>query len=391
MSLAKQKTLNQEKKILNITRNNDVLKLYSFLELKDSLNNCSLKKLANLEPSHLKFDGNSIYIGEYSSYASPLVFIKKSKLLCYLLQTHNIEKIKNKTSFYKKFETNYLPGILIPKFKKFPQHKTCFLINADTTATLIGTKLSNKNSRNIDNPIQDSGFFDEYPGCSFNCLSRFYGSNFDNVIDKINEKKLILIDYTLNERIYYTEAQLHKKLKDNIAFSSKPPQLGFTAMSNSWHRSGSVLFYDIETNTSIILGQDEEFYFGSEIKGKVKSVTDAFEKLAPKEIKDKKYLRQGEWFLVGINSKDLPLQKDVVLNFGSRNHSAQNVYLPLEHKNSNKHSITSISSGMVDNKGRLFFKDIELSHEEHCSVSFKGWCTVYKNNAIRSFSEEGVD
>lgn len=266
-------------------------------------------------------------------------------------------------------KTEEIPFAVKIKIKNDSRFKNTFLFDADV----------------------DDGDFDfisklgylNQPLTSFNCLARFYGNDqFNNVaITRLESGKLKVIDFTPDKTIPLTNQELKKHQEKK---KLTPPERGFSIVGKNWHRSGAVLFHDKEKNLCILQGQDEGTYFGVELPKFVKTVQEAFDVLVPEEIAGKEYVRQGEWFMVPVKKSEVPKIDDCAACHN------QFMYLPLEDSTSNKHTISSCDIRVA--KNGLIYADYPIvSHNEHESITAKGWNTFYKNTALRSFSQEGVD
>ena len=237
----------------------------------------------------------------------------------------------------------------------------------------------------------------KFPVASFECLSQFYRNprttrvkfGVDNdVLKYLADGTIRLIDYSSESRIDLKADEI-KIVKDKKNKFLKPP-LGYSLIDQKyWHRSGYVLLYDFVKNWTILLGQDEGTYFGVQLQKDCKSIKAALDSLIPAKAKDKPFRRQGEWFAVLIDEKDVPETKDCVLQFDDTA-AMDDVYLPLESIESNKHCLL-VREGRVGKDGQVYVKDCTVRHEEHASLRLEGWHTFYKNTAVRSFSQEGVD
>ena len=217
------------------------------------------------------------------------------------------------------------------------------------------------------------------PTISFNCLSRFLtkkGSPNPKLIAKyIVNGKVEIIDYTLDSK--------------NNTSKNKSPGLSYTWIGNGsigyWHTPGYVLVsFD---NRTVILGQEEGSYFGSEIKydAKIKTVTQALKALTPKRLlRRKDYQRQGEWFIVPVKENQVPCVSKCIAS------SDYYLYLPVKTKYSKRHTIESTDI-RIDSKGNIYAYLMTLSHDDHDYITYKNWATFIENNAIVSYSEEGVD
>jgi hypothetical protein len=162
------------------------------------------------------------------------------------------------------------------------------------------------------------------------------------------------------------------------------PGPGYTKLGNGyWHRSGAAVLRDAEKKLTILMGVDDNQYFAVELPKHVTSVDKAFECLIPKEVRGKSYMRQGEWFAIPINKRKVPKIHECF--------TTDQVNLMLESAESNIHCL----SGEIRIKDNIIFvRDFVLSHDQHNNMSptkSNTWYTFYKNTALRSFSQEGVD
>jgi hypothetical protein len=64
--------------------------------------------------------------------------------------------------------------------------------------------------------------------------------------------------------------------------------------------------------------------------------------------------------------------------------------LPIETIDSNLHTINA-SEIRVGYDGYIYALSPCVFHDEHVEINGNGWCTFYKNTAIQSFSQQGVD
>lgn len=196
-----------------------------------------------------------------------------------------------------------------------------------------------------------------------------------------------IIDYTLDENRTLSRQEIDE-LEEDPLMAINPPT-GFTLVGDDhvtwkWHRPSSVLFYDKTKRKTYLLGQDDDQYFGCELAGNPKTVQEAFEDLTPKEVKKRKYKRQGEWFGIELTDKE---SKDVV-SYTETTDDNLELVLPLE-EGGNPHHLSAASIGLY--KGNMAFLDPVLDHEQHFKTSFNGWTVFYENTAVRSVSVEGVD
>lgn len=245
---------------------------------------------------------------------------------------------------------------------------------------------------------------EESPTISFKCLARFFApkelseKHLTKLAVSILQKGTIL-DYSLDEYRDLTPKQLLKVKTDRKARASSPskratgreicpPEAGFVlgGLGERWHRSGSFLFtYQGKT---VLLGVDEDSYFGCELPEKAKTLKHAYTCLVPKQIRNKPFTRQGEWFAVPVDKKDVP---DITEAIVFAEDIVENLCLQVDDPDSARHILSATK--IIVAQGKVFAQDPLLSHsrEEHEQLDLKGWYTFVKNTAIRSFSEEGVD
>lgn len=223
-----------------------------------------------------------------------------------------------------------------------------------------------------------------FPVVSFSALAYIFDDDINTVIAHFSDGRLRVKDYTADERIPFTdeEKKQARRKKPNLT----PPELGFVKVGNQWHRSGFVLLHDEADKLCLLAGQDEGSYFIVELPKKVNTIADAMDVLIPEEARVDGAIRQGEWFLVPCDEKEVPAVNETLLLFDGEGEA----YLPLDDENSNKHLIYC-SEGRVGKDGYVYLKNGTLEHDEHASVSLDGWCYVVKNTAVRSFSVGGVD
>jgi hypothetical protein len=234
------------------------------------------------------------------------------------------------------------------------------------------------------------------PTISFECLRRLMenGGKTEkitvlNVAHGLASGSLAIRDYTLDE-IRKPTPEERKQLKKGLAV--KPP-VGFSCVMHAngrweWHRSATVLIEDRANEQFYLIGQDEGTYFGVvmpyEFSIHPATVASAYKSLIPAAVRGKKYQRQGEWFMVPVQTKAVPDLKDCVA-------TGQMIDLPVEHDDSHTHAITS-GDIRVSRSGQVYAYEPSLRHIEHGEIDgMDGWYTFYRNTAVRSVSVEGVD
>lgn len=238
------------------------------------------------------------------------------------------------------------------------------------------------------------------PTTSFECLAQFYNSKRTSdtaklVIKKLSSGELRVIDFDSDQTIPLTKKERATLKSKGVGYLLEPDR-GFSVVGHHWHRSGSVLFHDTEKDWYILTGQDEGTFFGVQLCKPAKTVSKAMEDLVPDEAKNKSYSRQGEWFITSVDKKEVPNFENCAMMFEipHRAHSsystAPDISLPRETDDSNKHYIHTYD-GRVGKNGVVYALDPTLEHDQHEAITRGGWCAFYKNTAVRSFSQEGVD
>lgn len=222
---------------------------------------------------------------------------------------------------------------------------------------------------------------------SFSCIARLLFPNLKQgivvpkkiIIDamkKVANGEVSILDFRPDSRIPMSKADQRRK-------NPIPPSPGYTDIGRAWHRPGSVLFRS--GKTCYFVGQDDSQYFGVQLQGQVETVEGALLDLQPNSVRGKKWLRQGEWFVLPIADRNMPknLTPDVRLDDGF-------VALPKTDPKSNTHSLWA-EQYRFGLKGEIYAKEVRLSHEEHIRIEADGWCSLVRNTAVRSVSEQGVD
>lgn len=244
----------------------------------------------------------------------------------------------------------------------------------------------------------------EEPTISFCCLGRFFETRKNPTSGMLSQTgiKVILggtiLDFSPDETRKLTDVQ-RKKLsaqrKGNLRERAtkagiKVPESGFVLISSTgskvrWHRSGSFLIR--HKNATILLGVDEEVYFGCELRGKPNTLKEAYDDLIPEVAKGLHCERQGEWFAIPLSENEIPKLADALATVAD----GDSVALPVESDDSARHHVSGnevwiMSSGLVA-------KDSTVCHseDEHAELSLSGWYRFERNTAKRSFSEQGVD
>ncbi len=253
------------------------------------------------------------------------------------------------------------------------------------------------------------------PCLSFSCLANLLANKvIGNTYDEskiIGSHKIKIVDFSPEE-----EKNISAKDKKSLAKSRKsmgeqfnfnvwassitPPSKGFTlinygSLNANWHKSPTVVLSS--KNKSYLMGQDEGTYFGCILSDNPKSLDAAYTSLMPKNARNKKgVLRQGEWFAIPVNEKEIPeIGNPNIIIYHDSLHQASDpaiFTLPIEDKDSNTHSITA-KKFIVTKDGRFYIMDFSITHNEHESMIGKKdqWYTIEKNTAIASYSAEKVD
>jgi hypothetical protein len=371
---------------LNLKNESARNKLLSFSpeEKREFINECRIEDfLKSLKSSSLKFNDHQVFVGAYSA-----LFVKGRLVRGYQEEIKDIAR-QQRLDYLKPYLAKEVPGgVVLTDFSdKIAKHyslRAIILMNGDESAW-------NNNEAPNYNLVEDEELENyKFPVCSFQCLGQFYKGGTKTVFKKFVEGELFLLDCTPEETIQFTKEE-HKKIQEGHKKRLIAPKLGFSIVNSQWHKSGFVLLHDKKEMQCILLGQDEGTYFGVQLPEIVNSIDEALKILVPSEVRGKRFARQGEWFIVEVKDEDLPGTKDRACSFVN---SVGDLYLPLEDEQGNPHKIHS-DEGFVGKDGRVFAKNPILSHIDHedCELDVKPetYCTFYRNTAIRSFSQQGVD
>ncbi len=256
---------------------------------------------------------------------------------------------------------------------------------------------------------------DDEPTISFRCLGRFFSKNptVQYILTQPESQRRDLnqlhhlgvealqkgkvLDFSHDERRSLTAAQKKRFLavkKGNYTERAqqaklKPPEAGFVLVgSGGWHRSGSFLItYKGQT---VLLGVDDDAYFGCELVGNPKTLKEAYAGLVPEAAQGITCDRQGEWFAIPIKEKDIPALRDAIA-LGDEESQTSGLFLSRDNSESARHFVTSEDTRIA--KDGVYAVNPTLSHseEEHPELELKGWYRFDRNTAKRSFSEAGVD
>ena len=229
---------------------------------------------------------------------------------------------------------------------------------------------------NADDPMKYLRYYDL--SISFECLDQYKQKDREWTIQNFN-KLYEILDYTEDDEKDLTEKEI--KLYD---LGKYIPPLGYTVLNDYYiHRSATILLRNKKNDEHLLMGQDEGTYFLCLLKGKPKTIDAAYKDLTPKVALGKSYKRQGEWFFVHCeepkNCLILTSATDTYEIFG----------LPIDDPLSNLHTVVADRFAIKDNI--LYLYNWKVHHDQHTDISSSGWCSVHKNTALKSFSQEGVD
>jgi hypothetical protein len=342
----------------------------------DRLKNASVLELDRIFGSELSLealvDGHVMFVNELGQ---AVAWARGNDVLLVVKDGLVLETIGTNFGCIKKTSTavvSNMEGVVLPRQVG---SKQC-LMNADVDYSLAG--------------------YHGAPSISFNCAARFFthkpsrrASSTDvQPSERLSLAKLF-VDGILKVSDFHPDEIRELSASEKKSKNPAPPQTGFTRVRNSWHRPATVLVNDTRKGgRSYLFGQDEGTYFGVELLHKVTTVDAAFKDLVPKKAQGRSdALRQGEWFAVPVLTSEVPTRLDlagtilnsyVVLPFGSDSDNEHRLYAP---------------EARLAKTGQLFACEFDIDHGEHSRLSGKSktWYTFYRNTAVRSFSESGVD
>lgn len=266
------------------------------------------------------------------------------------------------------------------KDAKSEKYRAILLINGDSydSSADIGPEW------NLVDEFDGYGF----PVISFACLGQFFEDDQRRAIDLLTGGGIEIVDFTCDEYVKLTELEKEQLGKNQ---ELQPPALGFTRVRHKWHRPGFVLLRYVKGNQFFLMGQDEGTYFGCELDEKPTNIADAIFCLIPREARNRKHLRQGEWFCVQKERAEVPEPKDCMIVLSKLRLESESCHLGVEHKESKRHYIQA-GEIRITKDGVIFALDAVLTHQDHATLNgWRGWSAFYKNTAVRSFSQEGVD
>lgn len=302
------------------------------------------------------------------------IFVIDKGLVCYHRISYTLGALYGVIREGKFQSGRELHGVIVPQ--KFGDNKALFIANGDEDRNYLVDFATNQKS---------------FPTLSFQCFRRFF---FENDVYKsislLVSGKVKVLDVRPDETIEMTAKELKEYERKGLDYKYvpkyHPPQAGFTVVyPGKWHRPATLLVYHSESRRTIIFGQDEGSYFGCEVPGYPKTISDAFEALIPKELRGRKDLRrQGEWFFAPISKKAVPPVEKSLVTY------VESFCLPVENEDSKSH-VVDCSKMRLTKDGRIYVCDPAVSHEDHDTLDLEGWYTVHRNLAKQSFSEQGVD
>lgn len=230
---------------------------------------------------------------------------------------------------------------------------------------------------------------------SFRCLARFLGVERTPTKDDI-------VTALKGCRV----AEFHPEERKSGPKGKKPGP-GFVYIGrNTWHRSPNVLLTLTigDVRKYIIMGVDEDQYFGCQLSEPVFSIEDAYKSLMPVHIRNtpkENIRRQGEWFFIKLDGKieDYAGVKKLTVN---NNYHNDEVLHYLRGRNDNELSNTHIVSCNVmyeiadslninDGKPIPLFVNGRVNHNQHDDLFLNGHWWAIENTALQSYSEDGVD
>jgi len=195
-------------------------------------------------------------------------------------------------------------------------------------------------------------------------------------------------------KLFFESCKLLDATTDETRKGKKtdPAPTGFTWVDGRWHRPSTVLVL-VDTGKRkfhALIGQDDDQYFGVELAGKPKTVTEAYRDLMPPDVQKAKFVyRQGEWFFIPVKKQDFPKEPYAV-------DDSSKLILPREDEQSNPHWLQY--GARLDKDGNMWFyqpykgtREV-VFHDQHQALRVpQGYYRVYRNTAVRSVSVEGVD
>lgn len=240
----------------------------------------------------------------------------------------------------------------------------------------------------------------QFPVLSFACLSKFFNNkkhnttiNINNIADLLIKGTFNLLDYSADEwkDVEHEDLILYNNWKKRGEKGKCPITIprGFSVVGKQYHKASGVLLKDNRKNgKTMVFGVDEDQYFGCELPTNPRTLKQAFIDLIPKEIRDKKYERQGEWFCVEISKKDFPKRHEFDM-FQTDFYNEKTICLPIDDPDSNVHILRAKLIGIKDKV--IYIQNGNISHDQHETLILDKYHYFVKNTALRSVSQEGVD
>jgi hypothetical protein len=280
-------------------------------------------------------------------------------------------------------------AIILPENKKI-KSDTYFtlLLNADTRDNDVDAPVEH-----IVGCIENIGF----PSISFECLRRFYGkAKIQDVCKRLVNGSIELIDYTSDHILPLSTQEKKIVYKyDQDEGGLLPTKPGYTLIPYAgdmvWHSPSTVLFYDHKYKFTMLLGMDEDSYFGVELKDNPKTVQAAYNSLIPKLCRGVDGVkRQGEWFAKPEKASDIPDITECCITIDDTNGDC--IALNRDNKDSAKHYLFCDEARVKDNTIYAYNPTLSHENEEHADLDLDNrWYTFHRNTAVRSFSVQGVD
>ena len=263
----------------------------------------------------------------------------------------------------------------------------------------------------------------KYYTISIRCMARMFSKNSEAEFEALEEAVLngLMVQDATRDEILKVDSKiataysnwrkgLNTSSNDFKIFASqyKSPSLGFVLRqcfeTLDWHRSPYIVL-KLKTN-GFLFGVDESAYFGCELPEVVNTAKGAFDVLVPEQAKVKGALRQGEWFAVPVNSKEVPYLLDCDLSVSAKyseyeqfdhengeTYEGDGISLPVENETSARHLIFSDEEILIkDGKIFAFAPRVVHSRGEHADmVGDNRWYTFVRNTAGKSVGEANVD
>ncbi len=340
--------------------------------------------------------------GEYSVHFGAAHFVTEPRDEAYLVKNNvvhywmedidyfNAQKAKEVSKVFERAPSAVVLPYDLARPKSAPgKFELSLLINAD-----------NGESDSPDQVITCFEGDDAMPEISFLCLARFYPkAKAKDAAKLLADGAVEVVDWVPAGRKDLTDAE-KVKLKEWRAktasersknpFTLPSPEPGYVLIDiphdPNWHRTATVVLRDVRKGgRSILMGVDEDQYFGCELPTHPKTVDEAMEALKPEAVKKaSSFQRQGEWFMIPVAEKDVPKVEECDLEF-------KDLILPRESPASARH-IIGAKDGRIKDK-LVYARDPNVAHDsgQHEHMVGKGWQVFHRNTALRSFSVAGVD